>query len=270
MKIYQSDQIKNIALVGGAKSGKTTLAEAMLFEGGSIKRRGNVDDKNTVSDFREIEFDKGNSVVSTVMHTEYGGKKINIIDTPGTASYVGEVIAALNVVDTALLVVDAHEGLNVGVELGWRNTSRLNVPTVFVINQLDHEKSKFEETLAQLQNAYGDKVTVAQYPVNQGTGFDTVIDLVYMKQIKYQKGGGDAVITDIPDSEKEKAEELDIKGSIKNNSDGSVSISAQATKEILQEFIAWLYTGSPLSRVDNIRYEESVYFTEYIDFEIIK
>ncbi|OYT11329.1 MAG: elongation factor G [Bacteroidetes bacterium 4572_112] len=208
MKTYQSNQIKNIALVGGAKSGKTTLAEAMLFEGGSIKRRGSVDDKNTVSDYRDIELDKGNSVVSTVMSTEYGGKKINIIDTPGTASYVGEVITALNVVDTALLVVDAHEGLNVGVELGWRNTSRLNVPTVFVINQIDHEKAKYDETLAQLQNAYGDKVTVAQYPVNPGPDFDTVIDLVYMKQIKYQKGGGDAEITDIPDSEKDKANGL--------------------------------------------------------------
>ncbi len=208
MKVYQANEIKNIALVGGAKSGKTTLAEAMLFEGGSIKRRGNIDDKNTVSDYRDIEIDKENSVVSTIMHTVYDGTKINIIDTPGTTDYVGEVVSALNVADTALLVVDAHEGLNVGVEIGWRNTSRLVIPVVFIINQLDHEKANFDETLAQLQNAYGDKVTLAQYPVNQGAEFDTVIDLVYMKQIKYTKGGGDAEITDIPDSEKDKAEEL--------------------------------------------------------------
>lgn len=208
MKVYQANEIKNIALVGGAKSGKTTLAEAMLFEGGSIKRRGNIDDKNTVSDYRDIEVDKENSVVSTIMHTVYNGTKINIIDTPGTTDYVGEVVSALNVADTALLVVDAHEGLNVGVEIGWRNTSRLVIPVVFIINQLDHEKANFDDTLAQLHNAYGDKVTLAQYPVNQGAEFDTVIDLVYMKQIKYKKGGGDAEITDIPDSEKDKAEEL--------------------------------------------------------------
>lgn len=209
MKVFQANEIKNIALVGGAKAGKTTLAEAMLFEGGSIKRRGSVDDKNTVSDYRDIELDKGQSVVSTVMHTVYEGKKINIIDTPGTADYVGEVVSALNVADTALLVVDAHEGVDVGVEIGWRNTQNLNTPTVFIMNKLDHEKSNFEDTLNQLKNNYGDKVTVAQYPVNQGPDFDTVIDLVYMKQIKYKKGGGDAEITDIPDSEKAKAEELE-------------------------------------------------------------
>jgi len=209
MKTFKDNDIKNIALVGGAKSGKTTLAEAMLFEGGKIKRRGSIEDKSTVSDYREIELDKGNSVVSTIMHTEYNGKKINIIDTPGTSDYVGEVVTALNVADTALLVVDAHEGLNVGVEIAWRNTSKLNMPVVFIMNQLDHEKSNFEETLAQLQNAYGDKVTVAQYPINQGSDFDTVIDLVYMKQIKYSKGGGDAEITDIPESEMAKALEME-------------------------------------------------------------
>ncbi len=209
MKVFQANEIKNIALVGGAKAGKTTLAEAMLFEGGSIKRRGSVDDKNTVSDYRDIELDKGQSVVSTVMHTVYEGVKINIIDTPGTADYVGEVATGLSVADTALLVVDAHEGVDVGVEIGWRNTQSRNTPTVFIINKLDHEKANFEDTLAQLKTAFGDKVTIAQYPVNPGPDFDTVIDLVYMKQIKYKKGGGDAEITDIPESELAKAEELE-------------------------------------------------------------
>jgi len=205
MKVFQADEIKNIALVGGAKAGKTTLAEAMLFEGGSIKRRGSVEDKNTVSDYRDIELDKGQSVVSTIMHTVYDGVKINIIDTPGTADYVGEVATGLSVADTALLVVDAHEGVDVGVELGWRNTQSRNTPTVFIINKMDHEKANFDETISQLRTAFGDKVTIAQYPVNQGPDFDTVIDLVYMKQIKYNKGGGDAEITDIPDSEMDKA-----------------------------------------------------------------
>ncbi len=209
MKVYEANEIRNIALVGGAKSGKTTLAEAMLFEGGKIKRRGSIDEKNTASDFREIELDKGGSVVTTILHSEYNGRKVNIIDTPGTADYVGEVVPALNVADTALIVVDAHEGLNVGVELAWRNTSKLNMPVMFVINQMDHEKANFEETVSQLQNAYGEKVAIVQYPINQGSEFDTVIDLVYMKQIKFKRGGGDAVFSDIPANELERANELE-------------------------------------------------------------
>lgn len=239
MKVYHANEIKNIALVGGAKAGKTTLAEAMLFEGGSIKRRGSIEDKNTVSDYREIELDKGNSVVSTVMNTVYNGKKINIIDTPGTADYVGEVVSALNVADTALLVVDAHEGLNVGVEIAWRNTSRMEIPTVFIMNQLDHEKANFEETLSQLQNAYGDKVTVAQYPVNPGPDFDTVIDLVYMKQIKYNKGGGDAEITDIPDSELERANEMEKK---------LIESAAEGSEELME-----IYFENDTLTIDQLR-----------------
>ncbi|RLD67918.1 MAG: elongation factor G [Bacteroidetes bacterium] len=239
MKVFQANEIKNIALVGGAKSGKTTLAEAMLFEGGTIKRRGNVDDKNTVSDFRDIELDKGQSVVSTILHTVYEGNKINIIDTPGTADYVGEVATALSVADTALLVVDAHEGVDVGVEIGWRNTQSRNTPTVFIINKLDHEKSNFDETLAQLKNAFGDKVTVAQYPVNQGEGFDTVIDLVYMKQIKYKKDGGKAEITDIPDSEKAKAEELEM---------ALIEAAAEGSEELME-----IYFENDTLTIDQLR-----------------
>jgi elongation factor G len=227
MKVFQANEIKNIALVGGAKAGKTTLAEAMLFEGGSIKRRGSIDDKNTVSDYRDIELDKGQSVVSTIMHTVYEGVKINIIDTPGTADYVGEVATGLSVADTALLVVDAHEGVDVGVEIGWRNTQSRNTPTVFIINKIDHEKANFDETLSQLKTAFGDKVTVAQYPVNQGPDFDTVIDLVYMKQIKYKKGGGNAEITDIPDSEKAKAEELE---------QALIEAAAEGSEELMETY----------------------------------
>ena len=239
MKVYQANEIKNIALVGGAKSGKTTLAEAMLFEGGSIKRRGTIEDKNTVSDYREIELDKGNSVVSTILSTEYNGKKINIIDTPGTADYVGEVVTALTVADTALLVVDAHEGLNVGVEIAWRNTTKLNIPVVFIMNQMDHDKSNFEETLAQLQNAYGEKVTVVQYPVNQGPDFDTVIDLVYMKQIKYKRGGGDAEITDIPASEIDRANEYQKK---------LIESAAEGSEELME-----IYFENDTLTIDQLR-----------------
>ncbi|MFW5687461.1 MAG: GTP-binding protein, partial [Bacteroidota bacterium] len=158
MKVYQTNEIKNIALTGGTKSGKTTLAEAMLFEGGVINRRGSVDDKNSVSDYREIELERQASVFSTVLYSEFNGKKINIIDTPGFDDFIGEVVAALKVADTAVMVVNAQNGVEVGTEISWRQISRLEKPVVFLLNQLDHEKANFDESLRQLKAQFGDKV----------------------------------------------------------------------------------------------------------------
>ncbi|MCK9611687.1 MAG: elongation factor G [Bacteroidales bacterium] len=207
MKVYQTNEIKNIALIGGAKSGKTTLAECMLFEGGVIKRRGSVEDNNTVSDYREIELERQNSVYSTVMYTEYAGKKINIIDNPGFDDFIGEVFSSLKVCETALMVVNAQNGVEVGTEITWRHTNKQNVPVIFVVNQLEHEKANFEENIRQLKNQFGAKVTLVQYALNTGIGFDSVVDLLKMKLFKYNKDGK-AEILDIPDSEKVKAEEL--------------------------------------------------------------
>ncbi len=139
MKVYQTNEIKNIALIGGAKAGKTTLAECMLLEGGVINRRGSVEDKNTVSDYREIELERQNSVFSTVLYTEFAGKKINIIDNPGFDDFIGEVFSALKVCETALMVINAQNGVEVGTEITWRYTTRQHVPVVFVVNQLEHE-----------------------------------------------------------------------------------------------------------------------------------
>jgi elongation factor G len=207
MKVYQTNEVRNVALIGGAKSGKTTLAESMLFEGGVISRRGTIDDKNTVSDYREIELERLNSVFSTVMYSEFAGKKINIIDTPGFDDFIGEVYSALSVADTALMVVNAQNGVEVGTEITWRLTNRFDVPVVFIVNQLDHEKANFDETIRQLKNYFGPKVTLAQYPVQSGAGFDCVIDLLKMKMIKFAKDQK-AQILDIPAAEQSKAEEL--------------------------------------------------------------
>ncbi|MCF8230508.1 MAG: GTP-binding protein, partial [Bacteroidales bacterium] len=117
MKVYQTSDIRNIGLIGGAKSGKTTLAEDLLFDGGVINRRGSVDDKNTVSDYRQIELERQNSISSTVMYTEANGKKINIIDTPGMDDFIGEVVSTLKVVDSAVMVVNAQNGVEVGTEV---------------------------------------------------------------------------------------------------------------------------------------------------------
>lgn len=208
MKVYQTNEIRNIALVGGAKTGKSTLAESMLFEGGVITRRGTIEDKNTVSDYREIELERQNSVFSTVLYAEYEGRKINMIDCPGFDDFVGEVVAALHVADTAVMVVNAQNGVEVGTEISWRNATKANIPVVFAINHLEHENSNFDETIRQLRHSFGGGVTICQYPVNEGVSFDSVIDLLQMKMLKFKNGGGKPEILDIPAGEKDKADEL--------------------------------------------------------------
>jgi len=206
MKVYQTNEIRNIALIGGAKSGKTTLAEAMAFEGGVVSRRGTIDDKNTISDYREIELDRKNSVVASLLYTEADGKKINIIDCPGMADYAGEMVSALNVVEAAVMVVNAQAGAEAGTDLAWRYTKKGEVPLMFVINQLDGEKASFEDTLKQLQESYSESIVVCQYPVAVGSGFDAVVDLVLNKMLKFPKGGGKFEVLDIPAEEKERAD----------------------------------------------------------------
>ncbi|MGA3012560.1 MAG: elongation factor G [Bacteroidales bacterium] len=208
MKVFQTSEIRNIALIGGAKSGKTTLGEAMVFEGGIINRRGTVEDKNTISDYRPIELERQNSVISSVLYTVYNNKKINIIDTPGFDDFIGEVVAALKVADTALMVVNSQNGVEVGTEITWRYTTRNQTPVIFVINHLDQEHANFDETVRQLHQQFGKNVTLMQYPVNTGSGFNSIIDLLKKKMYKYPQGGGKPEILDVPDSEKAKAEEM--------------------------------------------------------------
>ena len=208
MKVYQTSEIKNIALVGGAKSGKTTLAEAMAFEGGVITRRGSVEDKNSISDYRDIEIDRKNSVVSSVMYAEHSGKKINIIDVPGFSDFQGELVAALNAVETAVVVINSQIGIEVGTEVAFKHTAKLEMPIMFAMNQLDAEKANFDEQIREMKEFFGEKITIVQYPINAGIGFDSFIDLVTQKMYKYPKGGGQAEISEIPASEKERAEKL--------------------------------------------------------------
>lgn len=227
MKVYKADEIKNVALIGGAKSGKTTLAEAMLFEGKVIDRKGTVEDKNTTSDYYDIETIKHNSVYTSLMYTEYDGKKINILDTPGFSDYVGEVTSALSVVETALLVVNSHVGVDATTENAWRQACKFESPVVFVVNQLDHEKANFDGTVSKLKENFGDKVTIAQYPVNAGEGFDSVIDLVLGKMLKFPKNGGAHEVHDIPASEKDKAEEL---------AQNLIENAAEGSEELMEKF----------------------------------
>jgi elongation factor G len=207
MKVYQTNEIKNIALMGSSGSGKTTLAEAMLFESGLIKRRGSVAAKNTVSDYFPVEQEYGYSVFSTVFHVEWNNKKLNIIDCPGSDDFVGSTVTALNVTDTAILLLNGQYGLEVGTQNHFRYTEKLNKPVIFLVNQLDNEKCDYDNILEQLKEAYGSKVVPIQYPVATGPDFNTIIDVLLMKKYSWKPEGGAPIIEDIPDSEKEKAME---------------------------------------------------------------
>jgi len=208
MKVYKTEEIRNIALIGNAGSGKTTLAEAMLFEGGVIKRRGDVTSKNTVSDYNQIEQDYGNSVFSTLMYTEYNGKKINILDTPGMDELSGGVVSALSVTALGLLTINATNGIEAGTEAAVRHADNAKTPLILVFNQLDHDNSNYDNSLEQCKSSFGGKVTVVQYPVDAGTNFTSIIDVLKMKMFKYSGDDGKVEVLDIPDSEMERAEEL--------------------------------------------------------------
>lgn len=208
MKIYNPNEVRNIALVGSAGSGKTTMAEAMMYEGGVIPRRGSVSAKNTVSDYRPVEQEYGSSVFPAVLYAEWKNQKLNFIDTPGADDFVGGVISALNVADTAVMVVNAVRGVEVGTEIISRHAKALHKPMIFVINQLDHEKANFEQTLEHIRSSFGKKVVLVQYPVNPGSGFNQVVDVLKMEMYQWKPEGGKPDVLPIPESEREKAEEL--------------------------------------------------------------
>ncbi|MBL7962494.1 MAG: elongation factor G [Flavobacteriales bacterium] len=208
MKVFDEKHIKNVVLLGSHGSGKTTLAETMLFEAGLITRRGRVEDKNTVSDFHEIEHERGSSVYSTVLHTEWRNYKINIIDTPGLDDLVGETIPALRVADTCVLLLNGHHGVEVGTDLVWEHMQRYDRPVIIAVNQLDHPNADFDATVAQAKEHFGSAVTVMQYPVESGEGFHRIIDLLKMTMYVFKDQGGKPEKQPIPESEKERADAL--------------------------------------------------------------
>src|SRR5260221_6104551 len=208
MKVYDEKHIKNIALLGAPKSGKTLLSEDMIFESGIVRRRGTIEGKNTVSDYHEIEQERGNSVFATVMHTEWRDYKINIIDTPGFDDFAGEMVSSLRVADTCVMVINAQHGMEVGTELVWNYVDQYQKPILFAINQMDHPKSNFDQALSSLRQRFGSAVTQMQYPVNQGENFNAIIDLLKMVMYKFPGEGGKPEKLPIPEEEKEKANEL--------------------------------------------------------------
>ena len=208
MKVYKTNEIKNIALLGGKGSGKTTLAEAMLYECGVIKRRGTVEAGNTVSDYFPVEKEYGSSVFSTVFYAEFNGKKLNVVDCPGADDFVGNAITALNVTDTGVIVVNGQYGVEVGTQNIFRTATSLNKPIIFALNQLDGEKADYDNVVEQMREIFGSKITPIQYPLATGPGFNSLIDVLIMKKLTWGPDGGTPKVEEIPAEEHDRAQEL--------------------------------------------------------------
>lgn len=208
MSAFDTKQIRNVVLVGHAGSGKTTLAEAMLYEAKAISRRGAVSEGNTQSDYTTLEQEKRHSLFTALLHCTWKDTKINILDTPGLDDFVGEVIACLKVADTAVILLNARNGVEVGTELVWEYVDQYETPSVFVINHLDHEKSDFERTLEQAKSRFGSRVLPLQFPVNQGPGFNAIVDALRMVMYVFPAGGGKPEKKPIPAEHQARAEEM--------------------------------------------------------------
>ncbi|MFO7880811.1 MAG: elongation factor G [Bacteroidales bacterium] len=205
MKIYQTSEIRNLALIGNSGSGKTSLAEAMVYESGALQRKGDVSAQNTVSDYKPIEKENGNSVFSAVVFAEHKGKKINFIDNPGMNDFIGNVVTSMYAADTSLMLINAQNGVEVGTEIHKRQTESFEKPLLIGINHLDHEKTNYEKTIEAVNETF-DGVASIQFPVNPGINFDSIIDVLEMKMYTYKDGK--AEVKDIPAEHQDKAEEL--------------------------------------------------------------
>ena len=208
MPEFDTSHVKNIVLLGHAGCGKTTLAECMLYEAGLINRKGSVDQRNTVGDYHALEQERGNSIFSKLMHTKWRGYKINILDTPGYDDFVGEVLSALRVADTGVMILNAVMGVEVGTDIIWEYTEKFKTPMILAVNKLDDDQADFDKTVQQAKDHFGNKITVVQYPRQQGSGFHEIIDVLRMIMYKFNDSGGKPEKLAIPDEEKERAEQL--------------------------------------------------------------
>ena len=198
MKEYSNKDIKNVVLLGSSKSGKTTLSEAMLYEGKVIDRRGTVEDKNTVSDNDELEKVNQRSIYATPLYAEFMGKKVNIIDAPGSDDFVGGAISAFRVCENGILVVNAQQGVEVGTSSWIRSADKHKIPLIVAVNQLDGEKADWETTIAALKEELGRKMIIVQFPIATGAGFNGFIDVLTNKYYNFKDANGTREDLDIP------------------------------------------------------------------------
>lgn len=208
-KEYTIDKIRNIAVIGHGGSGKTTLTESLMFVAGAATRMGRIEDGSTISDYHADEIERKVSINAAVLHADWQGTKINILDTPGYSDFTGEVIGSLRVADLTVVVVKAVEGVEVGTEIVWNYAKKMNVPALLAVNKIDNENAEFDHAVASAKERFGHDVVLVQFPVNQGLPFDTVVDVYRMKVLKYNRdGSGKFTESDISADLKEKADKL--------------------------------------------------------------
>lgn len=227
MGAFETKFIRNVVLLGHSGSGKTTLTESMLFEAKAINRRGNVQDKTTTSDYTALEQQRGSSIFSTLEHATWKDTKLNIIDAPGADDFAGEVVCAMKVADTAIVLLNARAGVEVGSELVWEYVEKFRTPAFFVINQCDHEKADFDMTLEQAKSRFGARVLPIQYPLNQGAGFNKIIDALRMVMYVFSNDGGKPKKEPIPDSEMPRAQAMH---------DALVEAAAENDESLMEKF----------------------------------
>lgn len=208
MKEYSTKDIRNVVLIGSAKSGKTTLSEAMLFEGKVIARRGTVEDKNTVSDNEEIEKINQRSIFATPLYAEFMNTKFNVIDAPGSDDFIGGAVSAFKVCENGILVINAQQGVEVGTDIFARYADKYKLPLIVAVNQLDSEKADWEKTISEMKETFGHKPIIVQFPVNPGPSFDGFIDVLKMKYYHFKDDNGTREDLDIPANLMDEAETL--------------------------------------------------------------
>lgn len=209
MKEFNAENIRNLAFVGHGGSGKTSITEFLLYTAGEINRIGSIDEGNTVSDYNANEIERKISISSTPLHIERNNVKINFIDTPGYSDFVGQVISSLHVADTAVVVIKGAEGVEVGTEINWETIKRQNIPAAIIVNKLDNEHSKFNETIQMAKDRLSPDVTVVSFPIDEGINFTTVVDILKMKALTFTDPNSRKVTEgEIPDQYKEQAQTL--------------------------------------------------------------
>lgn len=237
MKVYQSDRIRNLSLIGHSGSGKTTLTEAILYVTGVTKRQGKVDDGNTVSDFDKEEIARKVSIGTAVIPAEWQDVKYNFLDTPGYFDFAGEMYGALRASEGAILLIDASSGVEVGTEKAWKYTEDHNIPKMIFLNKMDKENVNFEKVLEGIEGHFGNKVVPFTLPIGEAEdfkGFVSVID-----QIAYEYDGKDAKKVDIP---------AELQNDISSINESLMEKVAETDEELMEKY----FEGEPFT-IEEIR-----------------